>query len=57
MKDRRHDEAMADIFRADPSYAAELMAEVVRDANADGLAILKRQQSVAFATKETSAAS
>lgn len=57
MKDRSHDEAMADIFSADPSSAAELLAEVVRNRNADELSILERQQSVAFATRETSPAS
>ncbi|MCF5189269.1 MULTISPECIES: hypothetical protein [Pseudomonas] len=43
MKDRSHDEAMAELFRADPSYASELLAEVVRDGDMDELAILKRQ--------------
>ncbi len=52
MKDRSHDEAMAELFQADPSYAAELLAEVVRDSSADELAILERQLSVAFATRE-----
>lgn len=35
MKDRSHDETMAERFQIDPSYAAELLAEVVRDGNAD----------------------
>jgi DNA-binding phage protein len=52
MKDRNHDEAMAELFQANPSFAAELLAEVVRDGNADELAILERQLSVAFATRE-----
>lgn len=43
MKDSSHDEAMAELFRADPSYASELLAEVVRDGDMDELAILKRQ--------------
>lgn len=50
MKDRSHDEAMAELFEADRSYAAELLAEVVRDGNADELAILERQLSAADAT-------
>lgn len=53
MKDRSHDEAMAELFEADPFYAAELLAEIVRDGSADELAILERQLSVAFATRKT----
>ncbi|WP_282364103.1 hypothetical protein [Pseudomonas sp. PS01297] len=49
MKDRSHDEAMSELFQADPLYAAELRAEVVRDGNTDELAILERQLSAAFA--------
>ncbi|HDS1797942.1 TPA: hypothetical protein QEM76_000841 [Pseudomonas putida] len=52
MKDRSHDEAMAELFQADPSFAADLLAEVVRDGNADELAILERQLSAAFAKRE-----
>lgn len=52
MKDRSHDEAMVERFQADPSYAAELLAEVVRDGSGDEFAILERQLSVAFATGE-----
>ena len=43
MKDRSHDEAIVELFYAHPSYAAELLAEVVRDGNTDELAILERQ--------------
>ena len=57
MKDRSHDEAMAELFQADPSYAEELLGEVIRDGNADELAILERQLSVAFASRETSTTS
>ena len=49
MKDRSHDEAMSELFQADPLNAAELRAEVVRDGNADELAILERLLSAAFA--------
>nr|WP_216664679.1 addiction module antidote protein [Pseudomonas aeruginosa] len=34
---------MAEHFRADPTYAAELLAEVRRDGNPGELAILLRQ--------------
>ncbi|MBD8575050.1 hypothetical protein IFR09_12995 [Pseudomonas syringae] len=52
MKDRSHDEAMAALFQADPSYAAQLLAEAVREGNADEVAILERQLSIALAMKE-----
>ncbi|CAM6958899.1 hypothetical protein ACKWPO_15355 [Escherichia coli] len=48
MKDRPHREAMAEYFRADPTYAAELLAEVRRDGNPNELAILLRQMDEAF---------
>ena len=48
MKDRSHDTAMAEQFRANPTYAAELLAEVRRDGNPDELAILLRQMSEAL---------
>lgn len=57
MKDRSHDEAMAELFQADPSYAEELLVEVIRDGNADELAILERQLSVAFASREANTTS
>lgn len=53
MKDRSHNEAMTELFEADQSYAAELLAEVVRDGNADELAILERQLWAAAATMDT----
>ena len=43
MKDRSHDLAMAEIFRADPSYAQELMDDLRLDGRPDELAILFRQ--------------
>ncbi|MBP0943849.1 hypothetical protein V2K50_22980 [Pseudomonas alliivorans] len=54
MKDRSHDEAMAELFRVDPSYAAELLAEVVRDGDADEWVILNLQLSAASAMREAS---
>ncbi|EOY6404413.1 addiction module antidote protein [Klebsiella pneumoniae] len=42
MKDRSHDTAMVEHFRADPSYAAELLAEVRRNGDPAELAILLR---------------
>ena len=43
MKDRPHDQAMAEQLYADPAYAAQLLAEVCRDGNSAELAILLRQ--------------
>lgn len=47
MKDRPHDTAMAEHFRAHPAYAAELLAEVCREGNPAELAILLRQMVMA----------
>jgi DNA-binding phage protein len=52
MKDRSHDQAMAELFRADPAYAAELLAEVVCDGDAEEFAMLELQLSAALAMKE-----
>ncbi|NVZ60963.1 transcriptional regulator [Pseudomonas gingeri] len=52
MKDRTHDEAMAEQFHADPDYAAELLIEVRRDGDSDELAILVRQMAKAFGQDE-----
>lgn len=43
MKDRSHDEAMADYFRANPAYAEALFSEVCRDGDHAERAILTRQ--------------
>lgn len=45
MKDRCHDEAMAELFQADPTYATELLTEVCADGGADELYVLIRQLS------------
>ena len=47
MKDRSHDTVMAECFRADPHYAAELLAEVRREGNPAELAIRLRQMTTA----------
>jgi DNA-binding phage protein len=54
MKDRPHDTAMAEHFRAHPTYAAELLAEVRRDGNPAELAILLRQMATASAGDDRS---
>lgn len=57
MKDRSHDEAMAELFKADPPYAAELLAEVIRGGDADELAILERQLSATVTANSLNSAS
>ncbi|MFA1030085.1 hypothetical protein ALP10_00701 [Pseudomonas syringae pv. helianthi] len=43
MKDRSHDEAMAEQFASRPDYAADLLTEVRRNGDPAELAILLRQ--------------
>ncbi|MBD9590439.1 transcriptional regulator [Pseudomonas sp. PDM03] len=49
---RPHDEAMAEQFRADPDYAAELLIEVRRNGDSAELAILLRQMAKVFGQDE-----
>jgi DNA-binding phage protein len=43
IRDKSRDEAMAELFRIDPSYGRALLAEVLRDGDSAELAILLRQ--------------
>ena len=47
MKDRSHDDAMAEVFRKDPAYAAELLESILEDGNAGELLIALRQMAKA----------
>lgn len=47
MKDRPHDDLMAEQFHSDPTYAAELLNEVRRDGDSAELAIVLRQMATA----------
>ncbi|EFI7812518.1 hypothetical protein [Escherichia coli] len=47
MKDRSDDTATAEHFRADPTYAAELLVRVRRKGDPAELAILLRQMAAA----------
>ncbi|ECE2890371.1 hypothetical protein C6K41_22055 [Salmonella enterica] len=47
-RDRPHREAMAELFRDDPAYAAKLLAEVRRDGDPAELAATLRQMVEAF---------
>lgn len=46
MKDRSHSETMAELFRASPDYASELLVEVRRGGDPAEISILLRQQVV-----------
>lgn len=48
VRDRAHDEAIAEYFCSNPSYAAELLAEVRDSGDVGELTILLRQLSAAF---------
>ena len=43
MKDRTHDDAMAELFREDPAFATEYINNVLADGNQEDLMIALRQ--------------
>lgn len=48
MKDRSHDEAMAEVFRKDPAYAVELLNSILEDGDQGELLIALRQMTKGF---------
>ncbi|MCL5969276.1 MAG: addiction module antidote protein [Betaproteobacteria bacterium] len=48
MKDRAHDDAMAEAFRKDPAYAVELLNNIIEDGDQGELLIALRQMTKAF---------
>jgi len=48
MKDRLHDEAMAELFKEDPDYALELLNGILEDGDQGELLIVLRQMAKAF---------
>ncbi len=48
MRDRSHDEAMAEIFRDDPAYAREFLNGILEDGSQAELLIALRQMTTAF---------
>lgn len=48
MRDRTHDEAMAEIFKDDPAYAIELLNGILADGEQGELLIALRQMTKAF---------
>jgi probable addiction module antidote protein len=48
MKDRNHDESMAEIFKEDPAYAVEMLNAMLEDGEQSELLIALRQMTKAF---------
>ena len=48
MRDRNHDEAMAEEFKQDPAYTLELLNEILEDGEQGELLIALRQMAKAF---------
>lgn len=48
MKDRAHDEAMAELFRDDPGYAVQMLNSILEDGDQNELLITLRQMTKAF---------
>lgn len=53
MKDRAHDEAMAELFREDPAYAVQLLNSILQDGEQSELLIALRQMTKAFGGVQT----
>jgi probable addiction module antidote protein len=53
MKDRTHDEAMAEALREDPAYALELLNGILEDGEQSELLIALRQMTKAFGGVQT----
>ncbi|NTJ42859.1 addiction module antidote protein [Agrobacterium larrymoorei] len=48
MKDKSHDDAMADLFRDDPAFAAATLDAILADGNQGELMVTLRQMAKAF---------
>jgi probable addiction module antidote protein len=48
MKERAHDDSMAEILRSDPTYALELLNSILEDGDQGELLIALRQMTKAF---------
>ncbi len=48
MRDRTHDEAMAELFKEDPGYAVEMLNAILEDGEQAELLIALRQMTKAF---------
>lgn len=52
MRDRPYSEGMSEQLRADPAYAAVLLADVLREGSPAELAILLQQLTLTFGTQD-----
>jgi probable addiction module antidote protein len=48
MRDRSHDDSMAEIFSADPAYAVQLLNSILEDGEPGELLVALRQMTKAF---------
>ena len=48
MKDKLHDDAMAEMYREDPAYAAQLLSSILEDGDQGELLTALRQMTKAF---------
>ncbi len=48
MRDRAHDDAMADLFREDPKLAAQTLNDILEDGDQAELLVALRQMAKAF---------
>ena len=53
MKDRTHDEAMAELFKENPAYALELLNVILEDGEQRELLVALRQMTKAFGGVQT----
>lgn len=53
MRDKSHDEAMAEVFKEDPAYAVHLLNAILEDGEQDELLIALRQMTKAFGGMHT----
>ena len=53
MKDRKHDEAMAEMYREDPAYARQLLNSILEDGDQGELLMTLRQMATAFGGMQT----
>ena len=53
MKDRKHDEAMAEMYREDPAYALQLLNSLLEDGDQGELLMTLRQMATAFGGMQT----
>ena len=55
MRDKTHDEAMAELFKKDPAYAVEVLNSILEDGAQGELLIALRQMTKDFGSVQTSA--